>query len=38
MYVFDTYRGILREGSAKIVLRTALAVVIAAGVVTIPGA
>ena len=33
MYVFDVYRGVLREGSAKLVIRTAFAVVVAAGVV-----
>jgi sugar transferase (PEP-CTERM system associated) len=33
MYVFDVYRGVLREGNAKLVARTALAVLVAAGVV-----
>jgi sugar transferase (PEP-CTERM system associated) len=33
MYVFDVYRGVLREGNTKLVVRTALAVVLAAGVV-----
>jgi FlaA1/EpsC-like NDP-sugar epimerase len=33
MYVFDVYRGVLREGSTKLVIRTAFAVVVAAGVV-----
>jgi sugar transferase (PEP-CTERM system associated) len=33
MYVFDVYRGVLREGSTKLVTRTALAVLVAAGVV-----
>jgi hypothetical protein len=32
MYVFDVYRGVLREGSTKLVMRTAFAVVVAAGV------
>ena len=33
MYVCDVYRAVLREGSTKLVLRTAFAVIIAAGVV-----
>ena len=32
MYVFDVYRGVLREGGTKLAIRTALAVLIAAGV------
>ena len=33
MYVFDVYRGVLREGSTKLVIRTAFAVVVATVVV-----
>jgi exopolysaccharide biosynthesis polyprenyl glycosylphosphotransferase len=33
MYVCDGYRGVLREGNAKLVLRTAFAVLLAAGIV-----
>jgi sugar transferase (PEP-CTERM system associated) len=33
MYVFDVYRGVLREGSTKLVMRTAVAVIVAAGMV-----
>jgi len=33
MYVFDVYRGVLREGSTKLVTRTVLAVLFASGVV-----
>jgi len=33
MYVFDVYRGVLREGSTKLVIRTASAVLVAAAVV-----
>src|SRR5262245_41395767 len=29
IYVFDIYRGVLREGSAKLVIRTAFAIVVA---------
>ena len=35
MYVFDVYRGVLRESTAKLVVRTSLAVLVAAGVVAI---
>jgi sugar transferase (PEP-CTERM system associated) len=34
MYVFDVYRGVLREGNIKLIIRTALAVLVAAGVVS----
>jgi sugar transferase (PEP-CTERM system associated) len=33
MYVFDVYRGVLREGSIKLLIRTTLVVLLAAGVV-----
>jgi sugar transferase (PEP-CTERM system associated) len=33
MYVFDVYRGVLREGNIKLVMRTAFAVLVAAGLV-----
>ena len=33
MYVSDVYRGVLREGTAKLVIRTAFAVMLAGGVV-----
>jgi sugar transferase (PEP-CTERM system associated) len=34
MYVCDVYRGVLREGTTNLVIRTAFSVVVAAGVVT----
>jgi sugar transferase (PEP-CTERM system associated) len=33
MYVFDVYRGVLRESITKLIIRTALAILVAAGVV-----
>src|SRR5215831_16362659 len=34
MYVFDVYRGVLRENNNKLIIRTALAVLVAAGAVS----
>src|SRR5690348_15213003 len=34
MYVLDIYRGVLRESSLRLIIRTTLAIVVASGVVT----